>query len=78
MPKFEANMNYILPSPPSSMKRCSKSTTVKFNWRGHQTCPTVVSLKGRLHQKLQSQSALSCEIVQIHSLFRHGFIKKLK
>ena len=25
---------------------------------------------------MQSKSTLSCEIVQIHSLFRHGFIKK--
>ena len=31
MPKFEANMNYIHPSPPSSMKQCNKSATVKFN-----------------------------------------------
>ena len=38
----------------------------------------MVSLKGRLPQKLQSKSTLSCEIVQIHSLFRHGFIKKPK
>ena len=35
------------------------------NWRGHQTSPTVVSLKGRLPQKLQSKSTLSCGIVQI-------------
>ena len=49
-----------------------------YNWRGHQTSPTVVSLKGRLPQKLQSKSTLSCEIVQIHSLFRHGFTKKPK
>ena len=48
------------------------------NWRGHQTFPTVVSLKGRLPQILQSKSALSCEIVPIHSLFRHSFIKKPK
>ena len=33
-------------------------------WRGHQTSPTVVSLKGRLPQKLQSKTTLSCEIVQ--------------
>ena len=46
------------------------------NWSGHQISPTVVSLKGRLSQKLQSKSTLSCEMVQIHSLFRHGFIKK--
>ena len=30
MPKFEANINYIPPSPPSSMKRCNKSAIVKF------------------------------------------------
>ena len=31
MPKFEANMNYIPPNPPSSMKQCNKSATVKFH-----------------------------------------------
>ena len=31
MPKFEANLNYIPPSPPSSMKQCNKSATVKFH-----------------------------------------------
>ena len=31
MPKFEANMNYIPQSPPSSMKQCNKSATVKFH-----------------------------------------------
>ena len=31
MPKFEANMIYIPPSPPSSMKQCNKSATVKFH-----------------------------------------------
>ena len=31
MPKFQANMNYIPPSPPSSMKQCNKSATVKFH-----------------------------------------------
>ena len=31
MPKFEANMNYIQPSPLSSMKQCNKSATVKFH-----------------------------------------------
>ena len=35
-------------------------------------------LKGRLPQKLQSKPTLSCRIVQIHSLFCHGFIKKPK
>ena len=31
MPKFEANRNYINPSPTSSMKQCNKSATVKFH-----------------------------------------------
>ena len=31
MPKFEANMNYIPPSPPRSMKQYNKSATVKFH-----------------------------------------------
>ena len=31
MPKFEANMNYVPPSPPSSMKQSNKSATVKFH-----------------------------------------------
>ena len=31
MPKFEANMNNIPVSPPSSMKQCNKSATVKFH-----------------------------------------------
>ena len=29
--KIEASMNYIPPSPPSSMKQCNKSATVKFH-----------------------------------------------
>ena len=53
----------------------SRSEHVHY-WRGHQTSPTVVSLKGRLPQKLQSKSTLSCEIIHIRSLFRHGFINK--
>ena len=43
-----------------------------------QTSPTVVSLKGRLPQKLQSKSTLSCRTSQIHTLSHHGFIKKSK
>ena len=31
MTKFEANMNYIPPSPPSSMKQCNKCATVEFH-----------------------------------------------
>ena len=50
--------------------------SLHIHWRGHKTCPTVVSLKGRLPQKLQSKSTLSCEIAQIHSLLCHGLIKK--
>ena len=40
--------------------------------------PPVVSLKIRLPQKMQSKSTFSCEIVQIYSLFRHGYINKPK
>ena len=58
---------------PEPLKRFLTKT---FDWRGHQTSPTVLSLKGRLPQKLQSKSTLSCEIVQIHSLFRHSFYKE--
>ena len=47
-----------------------------FNWSGHQTSPTVASLKGRLPAIMQSKSTLSCEIIRIHSLFRHGFYKE--
>ena len=47
-------------------------------WRGHLTSPSVVSLKGRLPQKFHFKSTLSCEIVHIHSLFRHCFIIKKK
>ena len=49
-------------------------------WRGHQNSPTVVSFKKAdcLTEKLQSKSTLSCEIVQIHSLFRHGFYKETR
>ena len=31
MPKFEANMDYIHPIPPGSMKQCNKSAIVKFH-----------------------------------------------
>ena len=37
-------------------------------WRGHKTSPIVVSLIGRLPQKSQSKSTLSCEIVQTQSV----------
>ena len=31
MPKYNSNMTYITPSPPSSMKQCNVTATVKFN-----------------------------------------------
>ena len=31
MPEYEANINCIPQSPPSSMKQCNKSATVKFH-----------------------------------------------
>ena len=40
-----------------------KGTTTS-QWRGHQSAPTVVSLKGRFRKKLQSKSAFSRKIVR--------------
>ena len=37
MPKFEVNMNYIPARPPSSMKPCNKSATVKLHMELHLT-----------------------------------------
>ena len=56
----------------------NQSTKDLSNWIGHQTSPTVVSLKGRLPQIMQDTYTPSCDIIQIHSLFRHGFINKPK
>ena len=67
----EKTDNPVVVSLFEKLSRLCEST----DWRGHQTFPTVVSVKGGLPQKLQSQSTLSCDIIQIHSLFRHGFIK---
>ena len=66
---------FKLESPKVRSLEKEKKSFVAY-WRGHQTSPTVVSLKGRLPQKLQSKSTLSYETVQIHSLFRHGFYKE--
>ena len=60
------------------LKRSSAVFIILYHWRGHKTSLTVVSLRGRLPQKLQSKSTFSCEIVQMRSPFRHGFIKKPK
>ena len=56
MPEFEANMNYIPPSPPSSMKQCNKSATVKFHMelilttKTHkQSCNCATPLTFRRH-----------------------------
>ena len=53
------------------------STSILYHFPYHQTSPTVVSLGG-LTEIMQSKSTLSCDNIQIHSLFRHGFIKKPK
>ena len=79
--------HYVFKSPLSQV--CSNSglcgiqlkcnTRLKTHvvyWRGHQTFPTLVSLKGKLPEIMQSTSTFSGEIMMIHSLFRHGFIKK--
>ena len=60
------------------IQRYNPEIRVDIHWRGHQTPPTVVSLKGRLPQIMQARYTLSCDIIQIHSLFRRAFIKKPK
>ena len=56
MPDFEANINYIPQSPPSSMKQCNKSATVKFHMElilttttRKQSCSCATSLTFRRH-----------------------------
>ena len=56
MPEFEANMNYIPQSPPSSMKQCNKSATVKFHMElllttttRKQSCSCATPLTFRRH-----------------------------
>ena len=44
MPEFEANMNYIPASLPSSMNQCSKSATVKFHIELHLTTTTDLAV----------------------------------
>ena len=69
MPKFEANMNYILPSPPSSMKQCNKSATVKFHMELLLTTttrkqsrsgatPTELGKTGYVHNKMPEFAVL--------------------
>ena len=56
MPEFEANMNCIPQSPPSSMKQCNKSATVKFHMElllttttRKQACSCATPLTFRRH-----------------------------
>ena len=56
MPEFEANMNCIPPIPPSSMKQCNKSATVKFHMElilttttRKQSCSGATPLTFRRH-----------------------------
>ena len=71
---MSASFYHITESSELNIKKGPKHT----HWRGHQTSPTVVSLKGRLPKIMQHKSTLSCDVIQIHSPFRHGFIKKPK
>ena len=51
MPKFVANVNYIPQSPPSSMKPCNKSATVKFHMELLLILPPVSNLGVVRHLK---------------------------
>ena len=59
--KFEANMNYIPPSPPSSMKQCNKSATVKFHMELLLTTTTLKqSRSGATPTQMQGLNARLC------------------
>ena len=73
MPKFEASMNYIPPSPPSSMKQCNKSATVKFHMELLLTTTTrKQSLSGAtpIYEKFcfRTQIVLSARLDQVNQL----------
>ena len=61
MPKFEANMNYIPPSPPSSMKQCNKSATVKFHMELLLTSTTRKQSRSGATPPSQNAFAIGCK-----------------
>ena len=72
MPKFEANMNYIPPSPPSSMKQCNKSATVKFHMELLLTATTRKQFRSGatpIYEKFcfRTQIVLSARLDQVTS-----------
>ena len=67
MPKFEANMNYIPPSPPSSMKQCNKSATVKFNMELLLTATT----------RKQSRSGATPYVIDNLAVVRHPMLSTI-
>ena len=69
MPEFEANMNYIPQSPPSSMKQCNKSATVKFHMElilttatRKQSCSCATPLIFRRHQRKNQRNGRLCPV----------------
>ena len=70
MSKFKANMNYISPGPPNSMKQCNKSATVKFHMELLLTTTTrkqsrlgatpAANTHGTYNNRISAQSAISC------------------
>ena len=81
-PYFSSIFNYNTPDQKHVLQASVDKDMQKYvsqtHLRGHQTSPTIVSLKGRLPEIMQSKPTLSCDIIQIYSLFRHGLIKKPK
>ena len=65
MPKFEANMNYVPPSPPSSMKQCNKSATVKFHMELLLTTTT---------RKQSRSGATPIEVASVDKIIRGNII----
>ena len=67
MPKFEVNMNYIPPNPPSSMKQCSKSATVKFHMELLLTRSGVTPMVSEWPSACQSQDRFTHLLTRKHT-----------
>ena len=67
MPKFEANMNCIPSSPPSSMKQCNKSATVKFHM---ELLLTTTTRKQSRSGATPNKTVLIFEVHDLHKTMR--------
>ena len=72
MPRFKANMNYIPPSPPSSMKQCNKSATAKFHMELHLTTTTRNHSRSGGHLKDPEDRIFNLNISDIFVVLREA------